>query len=151
HATVAVLVRGSGERLLVARASEPFSPEERQMLQGMAQVLRVALRGVRTPAAPRTPREGREREAEERPQLLDALRSRQRLLETLLAIQRAISNRKPLEDVLDAVTTGAAGLLDRAVVTLVLADPYNPEQLIMSSTSGVSNSDDADSILVAAA
>jgi diguanylate cyclase (GGDEF)-like protein len=151
HATVAVLVRGSGERLLVARASEPFSAEERQMLQGMAQVLGLALRGLRTLVAERSLREEREREAEQRLHLLDALRGRQRLLETLLGIQRAISNRKPLQDVLDSVTAGAAGLLDRAAVTLVLADPFTAGQLIIASSSGESRSAEDEAVLAAAA
>src|SRR5262249_34893666 len=106
---------------------------------------------LRTLAAERTLREEREREAEERLHLLDALRKRQRLLETLLEIQRAISNRKPLQDVLDAVTAGAAGLLDRAVVTLVLADPFNAGHLITTPTCGPRSPSDDGPVLAAAA
>jgi len=72
--------------LVMARMDEQFGPEEQQMLQGMAQVLGLVLRSLRT---------------------LAAERARHQLLETLLAIQRAISNRKPLQEVLDAVTAGA--------------------------------------------
>ncbi len=133
---VGALDRSADGYVLVARINEPFSPEERQLLEGMAQGLGLALRSLRTLAAERGLRREREREAERRLELLDALRARQRLLETLLAVQRAISNRRPLQEVLDAITGGASGLLDGAGVALVLADPYDPEQLIVTSTSG---------------
>ncbi len=136
HAAASKLGRGTPGALVVARAGEPLRAEERQMLKAMAQALGLALRGLRTLTAERMLRAEREREAEDRLQLLDALRIRQRLLETLLGIQRAISNRKPLQEVLDAVTTGAAGLLNNAVVTLVLADPLNNNQLIAAWTCG---------------
>jgi diguanylate cyclase (GGDEF)-like protein len=106
--------------LIVARAHREFGAEERLMLHGMAQVLGLALRGLHTLGTERALREQREREAEERLRLLAAVGTRQRLLETLLSIQRAISKRRPLQEVLDAVTEGASGLLDNAVVALVL-------------------------------
>ena len=115
------LERGSTDGLVVARLNGAFGVEERQMFQGMAQVLGLALRNLRTVTAGQV--------------LLHAFQQRQRLLETLLDIQRAISNRRPLEDVLAAVTGGASRLLDQAVVALMLTDPYDPTALIMASTS----------------
>src|SRR4051812_31987171 len=43
----------NADALVVARLDEPFRPEERQMLQGMAQVLGLALRSIRVLAAER--------------------------------------------------------------------------------------------------
>lgn len=98
--------------LVVARLSDPFGPEEEQVLQGMALVLGLVLRSLRT---------------------LTAERHRQQLLESLLAIQRAISARRPLQEVLDAITAGASQLLNGAVMSLVLPDPLAAGQLIVAS------------------
>ena len=97
-------IRGA---LVVARLDEEFDPEERQMLHGMSQVLGLALRSIRVLAAERSLRAEKEREA-------SSARTRQRLVETLLTIQRAISTRRPLPEILDAVTGGAAALLGDA-------------------------------------
>jgi diguanylate cyclase (GGDEF)-like protein len=122
--------------LIVARLDTDFAPEERQMLQGMAQVLGLALRSIRVLSAERTLRAELERESAERLVLLESVRTRQRLVETLLTIQRAISNRQPLPEILDAVTGGAAGLLDGAHVALMLAEPGRTGNLTIASTSG---------------
>jgi diguanylate cyclase (GGDEF)-like protein len=151
RAAVGALGRSAEGCLVVARVDEPFSAEERQMLEGMAQGLGLVLRSLRTLAAERSLREEREREAERRLELLDALRARQRLLETLLAIQRAISNRRPLQEVLDAVTGGASGLLDGSGVALVLGDPVEPGQLIVTSVCGRLQPQEDDTLVVAAA
>src|SRR4029453_10574119 len=100
---------------------DALSAEERQMFRGMAQVLALTLRSLRTLAAERSLREEREAEAARRLQLLNGLRTRELLLETLLAIQRAIFTRRPLQEVLDAVTPGASGVLGGAAVGLVLS------------------------------
>jgi diguanylate cyclase (GGDEF)-like protein len=139
-----------GEALIVGRLDDPFGPEERQMLQGMAQGLGLALRSIRTLAAERTLRWEREREAEERLRLLDSLQVRQRLLETLLAIQRAVSHRRPLSEILDSVTEGAAGLLDDAAVYLLLATPGD-SRLVVASTHGVVTADGAGQVTADAA
>ena len=60
--------------LLVARAGEPLSPEERQLLQAMAQTLGLALDNITLLSAERRLREEREREAAERLALLESLR-----------------------------------------------------------------------------
>jgi len=60
--------------LLVARAGEPLSPEERQLLQAMAQTLGLALENITLLSAERRQREEREREAAERLALLESLR-----------------------------------------------------------------------------
>jgi diguanylate cyclase (GGDEF)-like protein len=122
--------------LIVARLADGFTAEERQMLQGMAQVLGLALHSIRVLSAERTLRAELERDAAERLMLLDSVQNRRRLLETLLAIQRAISSRRPLAEILDAVTRSAANLLDDAAVALVLAGSGADGELMVASTAG---------------
>jgi diguanylate cyclase (GGDEF)-like protein len=135
HAAHSALGSAIGGGLIVARLDDAFGAEERQMLHGMAQVLGLALRNLRMLAVERSLREEREREAAHRLELLEVVRARQSLLETLLAIQRAISQREPLQSVLDAITAGASELLGAAPIALVLADPADPATLFMASTS----------------
>ncbi|XVV12455.1 putative bifunctional diguanylate cyclase/phosphodiesterase [Actinoplanes sp. CA-131856] len=129
HAVANPLGDQAGEALVVARLAEPFAPEERQMLQGMGQVLGLALRSIRVLAAERHLRAEKERQA-------TSAQTRQRLVETLLTIQRGISARRPLPEILDAVTGGAAGLLGGATVTLLLAEGGQERRLTVASTSG---------------
>jgi len=119
--------------LVVARESDDFSAEERQMLQGMSRVLGLAVRNLRTLTIERGLRTEREVEAEHRLVLLGSLSRRQRMLETLLTIQRAISHRAPLQQLLDSVTRGASELLDGASVALVLDDPLGGEHPVVPS------------------
>ncbi|MFF5082213.1 putative bifunctional diguanylate cyclase/phosphodiesterase [Actinoplanes sp. NPDC000266] len=129
HAVANPLGDQAGEALVVARLAEPFAPEERQMLQGMGQVLGLALRSIRVLAAERHLRAEKERQA-------TSAQTRQRLVETLLTIQRGISARRPLPEILDAVTGGAAELLGGATVTLLLAEGGQERRLTIASTSG---------------
>ena len=135
HATYATLGSALGGGLMVVRLDKALVAEERQMLHGMAQVLGLALRNLRILAVERSLREEQERQAAHRLELLEVVRSRHALLETLLAIQRAISQREPLQSVLDAITDGASDLLGQAAIALVLADPSEPTSLIVTSTS----------------
>jgi diguanylate cyclase (GGDEF)-like protein len=100
-----------GGRLIVARGSRDFSDEERSLLIAMANVLGLCLRGIAA---------------------IEIERKRQRLLETLLDIQRAISHRAPLPEVLAAITEGASALLDGCAVALVLHDALDPERPIVA-------------------
>ena len=134
HAILTRLGSGVEGAMVVARVYEAFSAEERQMVRGMAQVLGLVLRNVRALAVERSLREEREREAAHRLELLEAVRAQQALLETLLAIQRAISQRGPLQQVLDKITEGASGLLGGAGIALVLSDTADPDNLILAST-----------------
>ena len=67
---------GAGQHgaLLVARAGEALGPEERQLLQAMAQTLGLALANITLLSAERRLREEREREVAERLALLESLR-----------------------------------------------------------------------------
>ncbi len=144
HALAAELADDSGESLVISRIDDAFSGEERQLLQGMARVLGLALRSLRALQLERTMRTERELEAAERLRLLDAVGSRQRLLESMLMIQRAISHRAPSQTVLDAVTAGASQLLDGAFLALVIVSPVDGQHRVVSASASVSASDDAD-------
>jgi diguanylate cyclase (GGDEF)-like protein len=129
YAAASALGVQTGDALIVGRMDEPFEPEERQMLQGMAQVLGLNLRSIRVLAAERHLRAEKERQA-------TSAQTRQRLVETLLTIQRAISGRRPLPEILDAVTSGAADLLDCSTVVLMLAEGGPDRRLTVASTYG---------------
>jgi K+-sensing histidine kinase KdpD len=62
---------------------------------------------------------------------------RQLLLERLSKIQRSISHRAPLQEVLDAITSGAYELMGDEVVGLRLVDPEDPEFVTLVSAVGV--------------
>ena len=151
HATAAAFdVNGSGH-LVIGRVDGEFDGEERQLVQGMASVLGLALRSLRVLETERKLRTEREREATERLSLLDTLSQRQRLLESLLAIQRLISHRAPLQSVLDAVTAGAAQLLNNAHVALVLYDPVAEKYRIASASGSNDGAPEHESLVVATA
>ena len=119
--------------LVVARRDAPFGADERISLRGMARILGLALRGV---AALGTEQ---------------MLRERHRLLEVLLDIQRSISHRKPLSDVLAAITSGASGLLGGCPVALVLDDPLDPERPIVAATTAGGERSETELAIVATA
>jgi len=137
HALPTALGKGTSDVLIVGRLGADFAPEERQMLQGMSQVLGLALNSIRVLAGERRLRADREREAH-------SARTRQRLVETLLTIQRAISSRRPLPEILDAVTSGAAALLGDGSIALLLAEGGQSRRLTVASTSGPVSEDIAD-------
>ncbi len=96
--------------ILLARAGDDgFSVQERSLLRAMTRVLGLTLEMV----------------------------ERQRLLAQLSRIQRSISHRAPLQEVLDSVTAGAAELLGVEVVGLRLLDPDDPSFAILASSSGM--------------
>ncbi|HEU5108022.1 MAG TPA: EAL domain-containing protein, partial [Micromonosporaceae bacterium] len=117
--------------LVVARSGEDgFSIDELSLLRSMARVLELTLATLRTIDAER-------RQADEKNRLLASLRERQRLLETLSVIQRAITRRAPLQDILDAITAGARDLLRDDAAGLYVLDPDDPEVLLLFSSTGL--------------
>ncbi|GAA2706765.1 putative bifunctional diguanylate cyclase/phosphodiesterase [Actinoplanes palleronii] len=74
HVTSARFSGDPNGALLVARAGDPLDPEERQLLQAMAQTIGLALANIGLLTAERRLREEREREATERLALIDSLR-----------------------------------------------------------------------------
>ena len=69
--------------------------------------------------------------------LLVALLERNELLRRLTRIQRSISHRAPLQEVLDAITAGAAELMGDEVVGLRLLDPTDHNWMVLRSSSGL--------------
>jgi diguanylate cyclase (GGDEF)-like protein len=123
--------------LVLARSGDGFAPQETALVRAMARVLSLTLRMLRTLDAERSSREKSEHQAEENAQLLSSLQERQTLLERLFRIQRSISHRAPIEEVLDAITEGAAELLGDDVVGLRLIDPNDPGMLTLVSSRGM--------------
>ena len=108
---------GTDGRLLAARADEGgWSLEERNLLRGMSRVLALSHQAKRTVAA---------------------LRERQALLERLTRIQRSITSRAPLPDVLDAIVSGARELLGDNIVALRRVLPDDPTLAEVLCASGV--------------
>jgi diguanylate cyclase (GGDEF)-like protein len=101
-ATVALDLGEHAVRLVVVRAgAEPFVPDEMLLLRGMAWVLHLALRPLR---------------------VMVLLGERQRMLEQVARVQRAIANRAPLPEVFDTVTASALDLFGTELAMLYLAD-----------------------------
>ncbi len=101
--------------MVLARSVEPLSGEESSLLRAMGTVLSLTVGNLRTMAS---------------------LRERQVLLERLSRIQRSISLRAPLAELVDAIDDGAAELLGDPIVTVYLIDPEAPETLEAVSIKG---------------
>ena len=124
--------RDAGTTLVLARASYRFTGEEVGLLRGMARVLALGLRLLGTVAAER-------RQTEENRALVASLQERHTLAGRLSKIQRKISSRAPLAEVLNAITSGAAELLGDEVVALRLVEESDPGSMVMVSSIGVSS------------
>src|SRR3954449_12094550 len=68
-----------------------------------------------------------EQQASENARLLEALRERQVLLERLAQLQRAIVDRLPVHEILEAAVEGACELLECGVGVLWITDPDDPD------------------------
>jgi diguanylate cyclase (GGDEF)-like protein len=126
--------------LVVARSGEPFASEEALLLRGMGRVLAQALRMLRALDNERALRQETLRHMAEKEQLLAALQERQTLLERLFRIQRSISHRLPVGEVLDSITEGAAELLGDDTASLRVVDETEPGHTVLLSTTGVARS-----------
>jgi diguanylate cyclase (GGDEF)-like protein len=105
--------------LIAARVGpDGFNQEETDLLRGMGRVLGLSLRSI---------------------QLIGELRERQTLLVRLTTLQRSIASRAELEDVLDAIVSGASELLGDEVVDLSLIDPDEPSMLEIVASVGLSD------------
>ncbi len=119
------------EYLVVARGGpDGFTVEEASLVRGMARVLELHVHMVQSLAAER-------RQAARNSELVDSLSERQRLLEHLSAIQRAIARRAPLPRVLNMITVGAHEMLGEDGVGLWLLDSDEPDMLVMTSEIGL--------------
>ncbi|MDQ3538576.1 MAG: GAF domain-containing sensor histidine kinase [Actinomycetota bacterium] len=102
--------------LVIARSWAPLALEEVALLHGMCRALMVTTRMLRSMAS---------------------LQERNELLGRLSRIQRSISHRAPLQEVLDAITRGASELLGVEVVGVRLIDPDDPGTLLLASAHGI--------------
>jgi diguanylate cyclase (GGDEF)-like protein len=124
--------------LVLARAGEDgFLPEEVSLARGMARVLSLTIRTLRVLEAERTLRARLEMQAEENVRLLASLRQRQRLLEKTSRIHRLILRRRPLGEVLEAITSAASELLDAEVATLRVIAEDDPSSWVMVASTGL--------------
>ena len=105
HVATAAWQASRGGLLIVGRVAAEFTPEERNLLLGMARGVGLTFRMI---------------------EALEVEHERRMLLEALLDIQRAISRREPLRDVLALVTGGASRLLGGREVELVLDHQAQP-------------------------
>ena len=105
--------------LVVARVGDQgFSAEELNLARSMGRVMDMTVHMLRTLESERKLRDRSERQAAENAALLVSLRARQRVSEELSSIQRAISRRDPLADILDLVTRGVRDLLGDEIAVL---------------------------------
>jgi diguanylate cyclase (GGDEF)-like protein len=119
------------EYLVIARGGpDGFTVEEASLVRGMARVLELHVHMVQSLAAER-------RQAARNSELVDSLSERQRLLEHLSGIQRAIARRAPLPRVLNMITVGAHEMLGEDGVALWLLDSDEPDMLVMTSEIGL--------------
>ena len=116
--TVDFEVDGDTAALLLARSGATLSREEVGLLRSMTRVLALTLNNIR---------------------VVRSLRDRQALLEKLAGIQRLISTRAPLEDVLDAITKGVAEILGGDMVMLYFVDDNDASKLTPSFIVGVAS------------
>ena len=135
-AVVAVPVDGA-TTLLVARSGEAFASHEVLLLRGMGRVLTQALRMLRALDNERTLRREALAHVEEKQRLLTVVQERQTLLERLFCIQRSISHRLPIGEVLDSITHGAAELLGDDAASLRIIDETDRNRTLLVSAAGL--------------
>jgi diguanylate cyclase (GGDEF)-like protein len=133
HISVATIGRIEWGRLVTARRAGEYESAERGLLRAMATVLGLTLDLLRTLEAERRSRAGQEAKTRQVSQLLAHARmQRQQTLERISAIQRAISSRRELTEVLDAITEAACELLESDMAELRLTSGPNGD-LIFSA------------------
>jgi diguanylate cyclase (GGDEF)-like protein len=135
---VAVPLDPSGAAVfVVARSDEPFERDEMNLLRGMGRALSLSLKTLGLLEDERRLREKSQSQATMNERLLRSLQERQQLLEKLSRIQRSISSRAPLKEVLDSIVAGANELIGDDITAILLRDPEDLTTLLMESSSGV--------------
>ena len=137
HGAIAPLLEDG--YLLVARLGSSYDAGDLETLIGFASALDLFLRMWRARESERLSTERGHRQAVENVRLLDSLIERQRLFERLTRIQRSISHRAPLQEVLDAVCYGARELIGDEVVGVRLIDPGDPDVIEVKADVGLSD------------
>jgi diguanylate cyclase (GGDEF)-like protein len=127
-----------GGRIVLGRLDHGgFCSEDRSVFRGFARVLSLTLQARRTLEQEREQRMASEQNALHQQMLLTSLRERQALLERLARIQRSISTRRPLHEVLDSIVVGAAELIGDGFTGLRLVDPDDPSMLVLAASHGL--------------
>lgn len=116
--------------LVLARWDAPFRIEEQNLVRGMARVLELTLTMLRTLAAEHSIRQ--------------SLEERQRLLGHLFTIQRAISRREDLQQILDTITIGACDLLGDQIGLLWVRDEPDSPLVRLAAAAGTRPVDPAE-------
>jgi diguanylate cyclase (GGDEF)-like protein len=127
-----------GRMLIGQRLPNEYDSQERNLFRSFARVLGLALQAHRALQHERQLRLLSEQDAERRKQLVEVLRERQALLERLAFIQRLISTRRPLREVLDAIVLGVSELIGVEVAALRIIDPNDPTGLVLVASTGLS-------------
>lgn len=123
--------------IVLARHGEPFAGEESNLLHGVARVLALTLRTIRTMSSEREQRLESERRGAENARLLESLLERQHLFERLSRIQSSIVARLAIDDVLEAIVGGAAELLSDEIVGLRLIDRNDSSLMTLVASCGI--------------
>jgi diguanylate cyclase (GGDEF)-like protein len=123
--------------LLVARSGDPFDSDEALLLRGMGRVLGQALRMLRALDNERALHAQALAAMEENQRLVTVLQERQTLLERLFRIQRSISHRLPIGEVLDSITEGAADLVGADTASLRVIDDTDRHRTLLLSAAGI--------------
>ncbi len=138
HALVEPIDGAKREALVLARRDRDFSRDERDLAHGLAGVLGLTVRLLRSAEKERRLRKASELQHEENNRLLGSLKERKQLLERLSRIQGSIVRRRALDEVLEAIVAGAHELLGDETVGLRLVDPEDPRTLILVASAGIS-------------
>jgi diguanylate cyclase (GGDEF)-like protein len=115
--------------LVLGRTGADFTDEDVCLLRGMARVLELSLQALHV-------LERERRQAQENGRLAESLQERQRLFDHLTRIQRLIARRAPLQQILDAITSSAAELLNLEMASLNLLERDDPSVGSMVSSVG---------------
>ena len=104
-----------GGHLVLARVGDNFDAAERGLVRAMARAMSLSVGVLHN---------------------LEAERERRELLTLLSRIQRSISHNAPLQEVLDAISEGAAELLGERFAGVALTDPNAPGKIVATSIVG---------------
>ena len=116
--------------LVLGRRDNGFTAEEVCLLRGMTRVLELSLQALHVIESERL-------HAIENDRLAGSLHERERLLEQLAQIQRAIARRSPLAQIFEAITLGARELLGVEMAGLNLLEYDDPSAASMIAGSGL--------------
>src|SRR3954451_6565535 len=125
----AAWARIDGGHVGIARR-RPLDASETLLLHSAAAMLDATARLAGRLAAERAARSAAD-------VLASDLARRQRLFEDLSAIQRSISHRAPLPDVLDAMVAAAEELFGDEMPAVLLADDTDPDVLVLAASRGL--------------